>query len=107
MSEDAKTRTQRVAEMYFKGKPVMPTKTAMDELSNINFDLKEAVEVLEKGFELRKRKKNIIERAIKKENKVINIVVVDMGNYYKLIHAGKFTLTEKFKKLMRGKKNGF
>ena len=81
----------------------MPTKTAMDELSNINLDLYEMPQILENGFELRKRKKNIIEKAIKRGNKMINVVVVDMGNYYKLIHAGKFSLTKKFKKLMRGK----
>jgi len=85
----------------YKGKPVMPTKTALNELSEIDIDLYKALEILEKGFELRKRKKNIIERAIKKGNKIINIVVVDMGNYYKLIHAGKFTLTKKFKKLIK------
>ena len=87
----------------FKGKPIMPTKTAMDELSDINLDLYEVPEILEKGFELRKRKRNIIEKAIKKGNKLVNVVVVEMDNYYKLIHAGEFTLTKKFKKLTRGK----
>ena len=85
----------------YKGKPVMPTKTAIDELSDIDLDLYEVPEILEKGFELRKRKKNIIERAVAKGNKIINVVVVDMGNYYKLIHAGKFTLTKKHKKLIK------
>lgn len=88
-------------EFSFKGKPVMPTKTAMDELSEADLDLFNVVEILEKGFQMRKRKKNITERAIKKGNKIINAVVVDMGNYYKLIHVGKFTLAKKFKKLMR------
>ena len=46
---------------------------------------------------------------LKKGNKIINVVVVEMDNYYKLIHTGEFTLTKKFKKLIksRGKKNGF
>ena len=90
-------------EFTYKGKPIMPTKTAMDELSNINLDLYEVPKILEGGFELRKRKKNISEKAIKKGNKLINVVVVEMDNYYKLIHAGEFTLTKKFKKLTRGK----
>lgn len=84
----------------------MPTKTAMDELSNIDLDLYKIPEILENGFQIRKRKKNIIEKGVRKGNKIINVVVVDMGNYYKLIHVGKFSLTEKFKKLIRGK-NGF
>jgi len=94
--------------MYFSynRKPIMPTKTAMDELSNIDLDLYKIPEILENGFQIRKRKKNIIEKGVRKGNKIINVVVVDMGNYYKLIHVGKFSLTEKFKKLIRGK-NGF
>ena len=93
----------------YKGKPIMPTKTVMDELSEIDLDLYEVPEILEKGFELRKRKKNVIERAIKRGNKIINVVAVDIGNYYKLIHAGKFTLTKKFKKMIKsgGSKNEF
>ena len=88
-------------EVSYKGKPIMPTRTAMDELSEIGLDLYKASEILDNGFQLRKRKKNITERAIKRGNKIVNVVVVDMGNYYKLIHAGEFTLAKKFKKLVR------
>ena len=90
----------------YKEKPIMPTKIALDELSEINLDLYKVVKILEKGFQIRKRKKNIVERAFIKGNKIINVVVVDMGNYYKLIHVGKFTVSKKFKKLRRFK-NGF
>jgi len=34
---------------------------------------------------------------------VVNVVVVDMDNYYKLIHIGEFTLSKKFRKLMMDK----
>ena len=87
----------------YKGKPIFPTKTALNELSEIDVNLYEVPEILEKGFEIRKRAKNITERGIQRGNKVINVVVVDMENYYKLIHAGEFTLSKKFKKLMRDK----
>lgn len=90
----------------YKGKPIIPTRNALDELANIDLNLWEVSKILEKGYSMRKRKKNIIERAIKRGNKIINIVVIDVGNYYKLIHAGEFTLTKKFKKLMRDK-NGY
>jgi hypothetical protein len=85
----------------------MPTKTAMDELSDNDLDLCKAIEILETGFTIRKRQQNIIEKGMQKGNKIINVVVVDMGNYYKLIHAGKFTLNQKFKELMRRAKNEF
>ena len=87
----------------YKGKPILPTKTALNELSEINVNLYEIHEILEKGFEVRKRAKNITERGIQRGNKVINVVEVDLGNYYKLIHAGEFILSKKFKKLMRDK----
>ena len=87
----------------YKGKPIFPTKTALNELSEIGVNLDEVPEILEKGFEVRKRAKNIIERGVQRGNKVINVVVVDLGSYYKLIHAGEFTLSKKFKKLMRHK----
>ena len=86
-----------------KGKPIIPTKTALSELSDIGLNLHDVPEILEKGFEIRKRSKNIAERGIQRGNKVVNVVVVDVGSYYKLIHAGEFTLTKKFKKLMRDK----
>jgi len=87
----------------YKGKPIIPTKTALNELNDIDLNLYDVPEILEKGFEVRKRAKNITERGVQRGNKVINVVVVDMGNYYKLIHAGEFTLSRKFKKLMRDK----
>jgi len=85
----------------YNGKPILPTKEALNELSDINLDLYEISGILEKGFDIRKRKKNVIEKGIQKGNKVINVVVVELDNYYKLIHAGEFTLTRKFKKLLR------
>ena len=91
-------------DFIYKGKPVLPTKTALNELSDIDVNLYEVPEILEKGFEIRKRKKNIIERGIQKGNKVVNVVVVDLGDYYKLIHAGEFTLSKKFRKMVN--KNG-
>jgi len=87
----------------YKGKPIFPTKTALNELSDIDVNLYEVPEILEKGFEIRKRAKNITERGIQRGNKIMNVVVVDLGDYYKLIHAGEFTLSKKFKKLMRDK----
>ena len=40
----------------YQGKPLLPTKTALDELSNAGIDLYKAIEILEQGFHLRKRK---------------------------------------------------
>ncbi|MDP2750813.1 MAG: hypothetical protein Q8O89_08335 [Nanoarchaeota archaeon] len=87
--------------MEYDGKPVLPTKNAMDELSDIDLDLYDAVCILNDGFEIRKRSRNVIERCMQTGNKVINVVVVDLGSHYKLIHAGEFTLSRKFKRMMK------
>lgn len=89
--------------LAYKGKPVIPTKRVLDELSKIEMDLSEVPDILKQGFRLRKRKNNIIERAVVKGNKIINIVAVDLGDYYKIIHAGKFTINKKFRRLMENK----
>jgi hypothetical protein len=85
----------------FNGKPILPTKAAMDELSSLNLDLHDVSLILNEGFQLRKRKKNVIEKALNRGNKMTNVVIIDMASYYKLIHAGEFTLTKKFRKLMK------
>ena len=51
-------------EFTYKGKPILPTKTSLNELSEIDLSLYEIPEILEKGFKIRKRKKNIIERGV-------------------------------------------
>ena len=87
--------------MDYEGKPIIPTKTALNELSNLNLDLYAVAEILKNGSEIRKRSKNVAEKIITRGNKAVNVVVVDMGNYYKLIHAGEFTLTKKIRRLMK------
>jgi hypothetical protein len=94
-------------EFTYQGKPLLPTKAALDELSDLDLDLYNVIEVLEQGFALRKRKKNVIEKAIRKGTKIVNVVAVDKGNYYKLIHVGEFSITKKFKRIIREHKNGF
>ncbi|HJX06321.1 MAG TPA: hypothetical protein VJ461_06445 [Candidatus Nanoarchaeia archaeon] len=93
-------------ECAYLGKPIFPTKEALTELSNLNLDLYDVQEILENGFHLRKRKKNITEKALRKGNKIINVVVVELGNYYKLIHVGRFSVNKKFKQAMQEEKNG-
>jgi len=89
----------------YKGKPIIPTKTALNELSNINLNLYEIPTILTKGFRLRKRKHSITEKAIIKGKKIINVVVVDLGNAYKLIHVGEFTISKKFKQIQKPNKH--
>jgi type II secretory pathway component PulF len=77
----------------WNGKPLIPTKHALDEMDNAGIDMYKAVEILDEGFDCSrsKRKANVVERCITRGNKVLKVVVADVGSYYKIIHAGEFT----------------
>jgi type II secretory pathway component PulF len=77
----------------WNGKPLIPTKHALDEMDNAGIDMYKAVEILEEGFDCArsKRKANVFERCITRGSKVLKVVVADIGSYYKIIHAGEFT----------------
>ena len=81
--------------MFFewKGKPLIPTRRALDEMERINIDMYKTVEMLDNGFDCSRsrRKLNLFERCIRRRGKVIKVVVADIGNYFKIIHAGEFT----------------
>lgn len=82
----------------WKGLPVIPSKAASRELDKLHFKVRNAVEVLEEGFDCERsgRKKGTIERCIKRKGKTIKVVVVRSFNRsldeecWLIIHAGKF-----------------
>ncbi len=94
------------SEPQYKGKPIIPTKTALYELDEIGMDLLDVVEVLTHGVEIRKRAGNIVERCVKRKGRLVNVVLVEFDNYYKLIHAGTFTFSKKFKEYFGENKDG-
>ncbi|MBI2142776.1 hypothetical protein HYU20_00325 [Candidatus Woesearchaeota archaeon] len=77
----------------WKGKPLIPTKKSLDEMSRHNVDMYKAKEILEEGFDCArsKRKSNIDERGVRRSGKIVKVVVADTGSYYKIIHVGEFT----------------
>ncbi len=76
----------------YQEKEIKATKTASEEMWQLNKDLWDVHEVLEKGYDCStsKRKPNILERCIRKGKFIFKAVVVDCGDYYQLIHFGKF-----------------
>lgn len=77
----------------WKGKSLIPTKRALDEMSRHDIDMYKVKEILDDGFDCArsKRKSNVWERGIRRGGKIAKAVVADMGSYYKIIHAGEFT----------------
>lgn len=96
----------KMFDIRYKGLRIEVTLSASAELLKENLDLNDVVEILEEGYdcERSKRKENIIERCIKKGNKVVKVVVAKIWVRYpdnfqeyiwRLIHVGKFTYNPK------------
>ena len=84
----------------YKGCSIEVSRSACAEMLKENLDLYDALEVLEKGFEPAKRRKDIAERCLVKGKKVIKVVAAlnerkypegDTEKYWTLIHVGRFT----------------
>jgi len=82
----------------WNGLPVITTRAAAYELDRLHFNIPDAIGVLEDGYDCArsKRKKNVLEKCVKKGNKAIKIVAARCyNNFLKkeawlIIHAGKF-----------------
>lgn len=82
----------------FKGLPIIPSASADRELAKLNLLLSEAVIVLEEGFACSrsKRKKDVLERCVRKGKKTLKVVAAKSYNYsletecWLLIHVGVF-----------------
>ena len=77
----------------YQNKDIRPTKESSEELVHLNKGLWTVLEILESGYDCStsKRKKEIIEKCLTKGNDVHKAVVADCGEYWLLIHFGKFS----------------
>lgn len=81
----------------YKDLRLIPSKSAGRELSKYGITIEDCKEILENGYEPKKRKKNIIEKWMDSGKKIYNVVVVKSYSYmhqeeiYLIIHVGRFT----------------
>ncbi|MBL7147517.1 MAG: hypothetical protein ISS82_01700 [Nanoarchaeota archaeon] len=77
----------------YQNKEIKSTKNASEEIWHLKKDLWDVLNILERGYDCSrsKRKANILEKCIKKGNNVFKAVVADCGDYFLLIHFGKFS----------------
>ena len=96
-------------DVRYKGLRIEITLAACRESMSENIDLNDVVEILEDGYDCGtgKRKKGIVERCLRKGNKVFKAVVAQTSVRYldgfqedvwRLIHVGKFTYSRKHKR---------
>ena len=86
----------------FEGLPLIPSRSAMNELYDNNMDLYAVLDVLENGYDCPKdkRSKDLIERCLDRKRKTIRVVVAQSFNYYfdseswVIVHVG---ITSKLK----------
>lgn len=83
--------------LRYKGLRLIPSKSAGIELIKYGLMVEDCKDILERGYEPRKRGKDTIEKWFDKGNKTYNVVVVKSYNYlyneevYLIKHVGKFT----------------
>ena len=77
----------------YQKKEIRATKNAAEELWQFKKDLWDVLDALENGYDCARsrREANILEKCIRKEDKVFKAVVADLNDYFLLIHFGKFT----------------
>ena len=83
----------------FKGLPIVPSRTAMNEMTRLGMDEWDILQMLEEGYNCyaSKRKEGTLEKCINKGNKTIKAVVVRSHNWsldcdvWVITHVGKFS----------------
>lgn len=84
-------------DIRYKGARLIPSKSAGRELLKYGLMIEDCRDILEQGYEPRKRAKDKTEKWMDFEGKTYNVVVVKSYNYlyqedvYMITHVGKFT----------------
>jgi len=79
----------------YKGKPIIPSKHVQRELDDSDMNLWDVKQVLAFGYDCSRsrRKENILERCVERDNKVLRVVVAlvewEEDAFWRLIHVGK------------------
>ena len=80
-----------------KGLRLIPSKSAAEELLRHGLTIWDCKDILENGYEPRKRGKDTVEKWMDSGNKTYNVVIVKSYNYfykeevYLITHVGRFT----------------
>ena len=84
-------------DVRYKGLRIIPSKSAAVEMMKHGFTIEDCKELLDTGYEPRKRAKDTIEKWLDKGRKTYNVVVVRSFNFmydadvYLIKHIGRFT----------------
>ncbi len=84
-------------DVRFRGKLLTLSKEVSEELMNFGADIENCKEILETGYEPRKRRRGKIERWMDKGNKTFNVVIVEgydeilKEECWVIIHFGRLT----------------
>lgn len=90
----------------WRGKPlVIDHKRNVDsEIIECGIELEDIVEILERGKEVRKRAKGIIEKWLRIGRFIFIVAVEEFDDYWLVAHVGKIRATKKKMKLLGGEK---
>ncbi|WP_456474230.1 hypothetical protein [Candidatus Pyrohabitans sp.] len=85
--------------LKWRGLPVIPSRTALEEMYREDLLIHDVVEILENGYDCARsrRKRDVIERCVDRKSKTLKAVVAKSYNYdmesevWVITHVGRFT----------------
>ena len=88
------------------GKPLIPDhkRNADREMVKLGLETSDIIEILEKGKQIRKRKKNIVEKWYRQGKRIYIVAVEDMDDYWLIRHVGMIKASRSKLKILRGEK---
>ena len=90
-------RLKDLFDVRFRELKIIPSKSASREMSNLGLDISDCKHILEEGYKVTKRSKNIVERCFDKGSKTYKVVAGKSYNYtlkeeiYIIMHVGKIS----------------
>lgn len=87
----------------WKGKPLIPDhkRNADCEMIELGLETSDIGEILDKGKEVRKRRKGIVEKWYHQGKVIYIIAVEDCQNYWLIRHVGKISATKEKLRLLK------
>lgn len=98
-----KLKYMYIHKSIYRNKPLQLTRSATLELIQLALDIDDVVDILEFGQSVKKRKHRTIEKWLPEGKHIYNVVIVDVGDVWRVIHVGRFTKTKKKMRLLHEK----
>lgn len=85
----------------YRGKPLLASRHAAEEMAALGLDDDGVVRVLEEGAQGRKRARGVEEKWLPNGGRITNVVAAEHGDRIVIVHVGEFTATRRHMRRLR------